>query len=383
MNHKSTAIISLCVALIFFVLLPTWLVWFVDPCQIFHKPPKSGWLSHDFSYEERCQNAGLINSYLGNPADGFDSLITGTSLTNNFLPNEIEKNNSVQKTMKLILRGVKPIEQKIMMGKALATGADLKKVLWEIFPYPYIFHSNDSLEKILHSDVFPAYLYNASVLDDYRYVFNITSFRYSIGVVFGEGKDEYTDIGLLTYRDNGCPRSADCSPFHKKSDIDEIRRNYKVQNRILRAPDDFSGLNFDSVDKMLLDTVMPYCNRPLQFDFYFPPLSYWWFSIQNDQDFDFQLYMLRYIVEKTAACKNIRIFAFNDEQWIAGDLAHYRDQRHFFGDVPHYIIESIGKGRHIINLENINGYEKRFVEAVNTYQPWASTQEQMKQNARY
>lgn len=383
MNHKNTTLITLGATLSLFVLLPACLVWLVDPCQIFHKPPRSGWLSHDFSYSERCQNAGLINSYLGNPADGFDSLITGTSLSNNFLRNEIEAKNSLQKTMKLILLGGKPIEQQVMMERALHVGAGLQKVIWEIFPFQYIFHTDHSVKTLLESDQFPAYLYNASTLDDYRYIFNFASFHYAIGVVLGEGQGDYTDWGLLTYWDDGCPRAAECSPFHNASKIDEIRRNFTAQHRTLRVPGDFSGLNFHPVEKMLLDTVMPYCNQPLQFDFYIPPLSYWWFSTQSDHGFDFQLYMLRYIVEKTAACKNIRVFAFNDETWIAGDLAHYRDQRHFFGDVPHYIIESMSQGKHIINMKNIDGYEKRFVEAVNAYQPWASTQEQMRQNARY
>ncbi|HQQ75024.1 MAG TPA: hypothetical protein PK031_07710, partial [Pseudomonadales bacterium] len=131
-------------------------------------------------------------------------------------------------------------------------------------------------------------------------------------------------------------------------------------------------------DQYLLKTVLPLCNSNISFDLFFPPVSMFWFSKQDANTFNYQLYMPRYVVEKTRHCSNIRVFAFNNELWITGDLAHYHDPRHFYGGVHDYIIDSMATGKHIITMDNVEAFERNFIENVNNYVPWASTEEQLR-----
>ena len=69
---------GLTIVLCLFVIMPALFVYAADPCHVFHKPFK-GLLDHGFTPETRCQNAGLINSWLSDPAEGFDSVLIGAS----------------------------------------------------------------------------------------------------------------------------------------------------------------------------------------------------------------------------------------------------------------------------------------------------------------
>lgn len=239
------------------------------------------------------------------------------------------------------------------------------------------------METLVNSSIFPAYLYNHSRLDDYRYIFNRTTVNETLNVLRQEDVVNIPSMDMMGIWDHGCLTARQCTPFHLPVDIDAIRKNFRSPQHTPRTPAEIAAIDFEPVDRFLLGTVLQRCNHNIRFDLFFPPLSLWWFAGQNQQQFDYQLYMLRHVVGKTAMCNNVRVFAFNDEAWIAGDLAHYHDQRHFVGDVPRYIIESMASGKHVINPENVDAYETRFINAVNHYQPWASTEEQMRQNARY
>ena len=77
----------------------------MDPFQIFRKH------DHGFDSNQRYQNVGLINSYL-NSSDGYNSIIIGTSVTENFIPSEVENLLGWGKVLKLSASGASLFTQK-------------------------------------------------------------------------------------------------------------------------------------------------------------------------------------------------------------------------------------------------------------------------------
>src|SRR6187402_1436963 len=96
-TYRNNAIKSLLLAIGGFVFIPSMFVFMVDPCQIFHRP-LPGFLNHGFFGMAVCQNAGLINTYLQDPDEGYDSILIGTSLSGNFLSENIAQKTAWRKT---------------------------------------------------------------------------------------------------------------------------------------------------------------------------------------------------------------------------------------------------------------------------------------------
>jgi hypothetical protein len=376
--YKKIVCIWLSIAALFF-LVPAGIIVVADPCHIFHRPIP-GIFFHGFTGDARCQNAGLINTYLSDKNEGFDSILLGTSLSGNFLPEHISAKTRWRRTLKLTYPGAFPVEQKIIAERALETG-NVKHVFWEFFPYQFMKYGSVNLDTLLKRNEFPVYLYNSNRFDDYRYILNFTSLGAVIGIL---NKDEYFNAGPIErigFWDTGCAAEKTCKPLHLPEEIAQFRREYQMPHNVHRSSEERAAIDYSSVDKFLLAVLMPYCNTDVSFDMILPPLSMLHVARKTPQDFDYQLYMLRYVVEKSSTCKNIKVFAFGNEQWITGDLAHYYDPRHFYGSVHDYIIDATAAGAHVISRDNIDDYEKLYIENVNSYVPWASTVEQLRNSA--
>ena len=362
------------------ILLPVLMIVITDPCHIFHRP-LPGIFFHGFSGNARCQNAGLINTYLADKREKFDSIFIGTSLSGNFIVGHIAEKTRWKRTLKLTLPGAMPIEQKIIVMRALQT-ENVKHVFWDFFPYQFLEYGSINLNTLLKKNEFPAYLYNNSRLDDYRYILNSSTLGAVINIL---NKDDYYNINAIEgidFWDTGCSSEKKCEPFYSSKDVEEIRKYYKNSNNITRSLEEIEKIDYSSVDKYLLDVIVPYCNSDISFDMILPPVSLLRVARETPDQFEYQLYMLRYVVEKTRACKNIKVFAFGNERWITGDLAHYHDPRHFYGGVHDYILDSIATGKHVITPDNVADYEKKFIDNVNAYIPWASTKTELSVSPR-
>lgn len=73
---------------------------------------------------ERYQNAGLAKNLK------YDSIILGTSMTENFVLNEVENYLNFGKVLKLSLAGSSAKEQSTTLQTAISSNKELKNVLW-------------------------------------------------------------------------------------------------------------------------------------------------------------------------------------------------------------------------------------------------------------
>ena len=90
----------------------------VDPFCIFHKPI---FKNHRFFANEVFMNLGQIETFLTKTND-YDSILIGTSHTENFYANDITQAFGSVGTLKLCLSGGYPIELETITQKAIDTG---------------------------------------------------------------------------------------------------------------------------------------------------------------------------------------------------------------------------------------------------------------------
>lgn len=366
---RKSVIFELAIAIGIFVVLPALFVFAADPCHVFHKPFNAP-LHHGFTPETRCQDAGLLNSWLQDKSEDFDSILVGASTSENFLIPYINQKTPWKKTLSLTMVNMMPVEQNIVVKRAMDSG-NVRHVFWEILPMLHHPPNPMDFNSIANVDYFPAYLYNKSWLDDYRYIFNAFTFSGSMDVLTQESYF-INDINKIRYWENHCETLHICDHYFQKEDIEKIQRDYVAPARHLLTEKDRKKILYRDFDNFIYPVIKDNCNKNASIDLFFPPFSLLWFSQLPENDFYFELYLLRHAVEKTATCKNIRVFAFYNELWITADLSNYSDPKHFYGEIHNYIIDSIATNRNRITVSNIGEFEETMVKNLNAYQPYGT-----------
>ena len=138
----------------------------VDPLQVFRKAAYRPFLSAN----QRYQNPGLIRHY------PYDTIITGTSLVENFYPSYVNAALGVE-VLKVPVRGSTAHEQFLTAQLALRTGK-AKRVIWGIDHWVFCGPPDG-----IAQEGFPAYLYGAEPLPYVQYLFNISTFLDSLRLV--------------------------------------------------------------------------------------------------------------------------------------------------------------------------------------------------------
>lgn len=295
------------------------LVIFLDPLQFYHR---STWYSPVFSKQERYQNPGLAKNF------DYDTIIIGTSMTENFLPSEVDKSLG-GKTMKLSIEG-STVEEHYKIAKlALETGK-VQKVLWGL-DYFSLKHATAEEQQ-----TFPDYLYDDKLWNDYKYIFNssvYTQFAVSIkDMLSGQAND-------LEHLNNW----NDSSVFSKE----RVAKSYYDH----RASEIYFGLNEEKVPE-LQQRFTAYIDRLLadypdvDFYFYYPPYSIMrqvaWYNT-NPERYNSQLEMRKWMFRQINRHANARLYDFQSEADWTFNLNLYKDLSHHSESVNSWIVQAIGR----------------------------------------
>lgn len=315
----------------------------VDPLQIYRQ---QRWVEPRFWTDQRSQNAGKIRSYLAR--DGYDSIILGNSVADNFRPSRVAEVMGWKKTMKLTVDGGQASEQAYMLEQALTHG-QIRHVLWCIRISNFIgeaaqaWHPNHSI---------PFYLYTSSVHDDAPYLLSQDIFAFSRKTILNEGdwqKDldslnywqskkrhietqlRYNDRGnLKKFRDqrigSGCSLKVDVNhqrPYTllENNLIQKIRKYPDVEFIILFAPE---------TRQSAVTKEQPYLSR--------------YFGVQH------------YLVRKTERFPNAKVFGFDNDDRIVNNLANYRDSHHFHSGVNEYMLSAVARSNNQLTSANFDTY---------------------------
>ncbi|HQQ62157.1 MAG TPA: hypothetical protein PLF22_01150 [Pseudomonadales bacterium] len=363
MKYKTASFIAILMALMLFVIGPVALVYLVDPFQIYHK---SYFKNAGYSTEQAYQHAGWINTVLADPAENYSSLIIGSSTMANYTESLINEHLPWGKTLNLSVNGSTPRMQASIARYALAKKPDIKHILWDVH-YFYIYEADHDNSK--PGSPFPYYLYNSSILDDKNYLFNTSNVNFSLQFLRGD----FTKFSL-GIENNG--------PFYENllaegrfaaHGSDDYKQNTilpAIQDvaRVLPPADELDAYQYPSIDKNLLDVLMPYCNSDKDIAIMFSPEDRSAYTnTTNTEHIVRKINMRRYIVNQTRGCKNIRIFSFDNLDWITAHPENYADDFHFTIEINHYIADSIARNLNRLTPENIDEYQANFIDNINHY----------------
>lgn len=345
--------------------LPALFIYYVDPYQVFHKhtSPDLG-LTHN----QRYQNAGLINSYLNDPTEHYDSILVGTSLSANFTGNDLQKSLHWQRPLRLLMEGGNPKEQSILVQHALDT-KKIEHILWELFPRFYYSSVNDVSTD---SKVFPDYLYNNNPFDNYPYLFN----------------QDVLAQSWYAWKEHSYLFSLNAETIGYWGDnpaIEEQHKNFNSADNIIAALNPGIDTSIEMINAnelfhypVLEEETFPVidkvCNSNTEIVFFIPPLSKLDYLGGGTEYPRRVIYMPRFILQKIAPCKNISLHAF-DLMGFANDLNHYKDREHYLPYINVKMLDLISRNESQLTLNNVTTYETDFRKILNEKQITSSYHE--------
>ena len=309
----------------------------VDPLFHYHAPLKS--LQYPL-FDERYMNYGIVRNF------EYDSIITGTSMTENFKVSQFDSYFGTT-TVKVPFSGATYHEVHNILEQAFAHNDDIRYVMFSLDPTALI-ADKDSLS---YSE-YPDYLYDDNILNDVYYLLNKDIYKTFTDYVF-----IYTKLGGQFVGFDAYKNWADNYEYDYDKMLNAYTRPAEAAEETPLTDDDIAMLT-DNVNANIISLAASHPDT--EFYLFIPPYSLTFFdSMQRCGALKKVLDSWQLEARLLLEYDNIHLFIFFDEYEMIADLSNYRDQIHYSQEVSDYIIDCMAAGEHEVTSRNLAAYFDR------------------------
>jgi hypothetical protein len=315
---------------------------------------------------ERYLNAGLAKTF------PYDSVVIGSSMTQNFIISEVTKDLGFQKPIKLTVSGGNIFEETTILKTAIRTGK-VENVLFgiDIMALP----DAESRSQL------PLFLYDEDIINDYKYLFNLDTFKRAIVypvLPFLVSKDHPRRNYNLMYQ---WQHLFDESYFDAKKVLkiwrDIVGSTDSKKTDMLQHVGDKHGSYVSSQGQSLLDMelsldkfLVPILERrqDINYIFFFPPYSILTYKVLEKegslQDF---IKMKKYISQRLSRYPHVELYDFQTAKEITYNLNNYMDLSHYHQKVNTWMLEKIREKAYRVTPDNVDLYASELREQTISY----------------
>lgn len=308
---------------------------FIDPFFHYHKP--YSWISYSFG-NQNYVNSGIVRQF------DYDTLITGTSMTENFRPSLFHEVLGDQ-AVKVPFSGGQSRNFKILIDTALKTNPEIKRIYMGLD-----LNMLDDENPGQPREPFPAYLYDNNPFTDVSYLLNKTVLIQNTGTflvdtIQGISSDTFDDYSFWRGSDDELGRFVETFDFDRQ--IDSLPR------------DELLALAREHLELNVIPLVESHPD--VEFVLFFPPYSilYWY-----DKELEDIMAVLEYAIETLIFYDNVRLYLPMNNADIVTNLNNYRDAGHYSPAISDYLVYCFREGTHLLTVENYEGELRKLVELV-------------------
>ena len=313
------------------ILITSLIVFFVDPCFLYREPSYSYFLQ-----DERFQNNGILKTF------DYDSVITGTSMTQNFRASEFDSLFNCQ-SIKVCNSGgsFKEIHDRLATG--FSSDNTIRFVVWGL-DYGYLLSDKDTM---YYSDL-PDYLYNDSVFDDYKYLLSKDYLALSIKCLINTiQKKKPTSFDEYSYWGD--------KYSYGKSIVDKTYNRSEKKGIVKPFTDADYHVLFENINQNILSLIDD--NPQTDFYLFFTPYSIYYFdSLNQEGSLEKSLELHEYALQLMLDVPNIRLFSFMDMYSVTDDLDNYKDMYHYGEWVNAEMLNCMKNDEHRLTADNFERY---------------------------
>lgn len=289
--------------------------------------------------KQRYKNGGFAKNF------SYDSLILGTSMTENFILNEVEKELHFKKVIKLSLSGGSAKEQSITLETAITNNKNLKNVLWGLDTFIFV----GEVDNLSYGEgSFPFYLYDSNRFNDYKYLLSIDTLKESYLAI---SNPYLTSKNKLMYEQNRMYQwQHNFKNSFTQENMENAWNNREVFLNFEKEKQTF-GYMKHSFDTNFLKIIKN--NPQIHFNIFFPPYSILTFKIfeERNQIIDV-LTFKKYLYSSLLDCKNVSIYDFQTANKITTNLNNYKDLTHYHQKINTWMLQQMKENKYLITKEN-------------------------------
>lgn len=287
--------------------------------------------------EQRKVNPGIARNYK------FDSLVIGTSTSQNVLKKDIEEKFGVSSAVNLSMSGSTQTEQEALLKLAFKHN-DVKLVIYGMDMFSYVWDPGTFRSRI------PDYLYNEDKLLKMKYLLNVETLNKGLSG-FRRALKKKQDINWIEkynyHTDNG---------EYNSKHVYETSKADKEGIRILDYNSKNMCFNFDNFLRLAEK------NKSIEYKIYFVPYTMlWWYYADKYNKLNDILEFKKYVAKKIKEYPNIELYEFQNDLEIVDD-ENYKDILHINPKKSEEIIENIRIKKGLVNSENYNIKINKFKE---------------------
>lgn len=340
MESKKWSVILLAFVLAILFLIGSVTAW-VDPFFHYHAPQDR--LQYPIN-NQRYQNNGIVRHF------SYDALITGTSMTENFMASECDALFDVN-TVKVSFSGATFTELNENLRRALDSNPDIKLVIYGLDGW-FLFSGKDTWRTDAE---YPTYLYDDNPFNDVSYLLNKEVLLDDTLEVLNYTRTGQKTTDFDTYSNWNTGQNYDAA--HVVSTYNRMPRSENVHPF---TDEDVDVITYN-MNRCIVDVAKAHPDT--QFYYFFPPYSclYWDDLIQRGQ-LEKQIDAFKLASSLLLEADNIHLFSFYEDYETTGDLNQYRDNAHYCQDVNSLILQRMKNGEYQLTKENYQAHWQRVFE---------------------
>lgn len=308
---------------------------YIDPLFHYHAPLEQyQYPIHD----ERYQNDGITRHF------DYDSVITGTSMTENFKTSEADALFDAN-FIKVPYSAGTYREIDANLRQAYATGHDLRYVIRGL-DLSVLITDKDALQDF----DYPFYLYNNNPFDDVSYVLNKSIlFDRTLAVL------SYTESGQKTTTFDEYKNWSDDFPYGADAVLSGATSFQTPSTEPASLNDGERNMIRENVQQNVIDLALEHPETT--FYLFFPPYSvaYWATEYANGR-IEHQISAEEAAIEMLVQVPNIRFYAFDNNFDLVCNLDNYRDPGHYGEWVNSWILEQFQSDEYLLTQDNYQDY---------------------------
>lgn len=302
---------------------------FVDPYFHYHKP--YSFLSYRL-HDERYTNDGISRYF------DFDAIITGTSMTQNTKPSEMDAYFGTH-SVKEPFPGAGYKELAENLDRALTRNPNVSTVLWAV-DYNGLLRDGNWQQY----DSYPTYLYDDNPFNDASYLFNKSILYHGV-----------LPNLAMTLSGEASTTMDEYSSWERETGLDQILASYDRDHVNLNVTTTFGAEEYETVTETITSNITRIVNKYPDTTFYlfYPPYSICYWDAQNLRGtIPRQLKAEQTATELLLECPNVRLYNFFDQYDIICNLDYYCDDGHYNAEINSLILKWISEGTGLVTKEN-------------------------------
>ncbi len=307
----------------------------VDPYFHYHKPLSI------FSYtleNQRYQNDGILKHF------DYDAIITGSSMTENFRPSELDALFNVN-AIKVPFAGGSFREVNDNLETAFKYNDSIKMIVRGL-DYNRLFDKSEDRDY----DSYPVYMYDNNILNDVFYTLNIDVVFVALQDLIGKSAEGERKIDFDAYSQQKADNLGKVAV-----DWGYSRNSMEVATEQRHVTDE----EYETIKENIEKNVLSLAKEHPETDFYlyFTPYSIAYIDYYyRSGNLVRQMEAEKYIIEMLLPYENIKLYSFFLQEDVITDMNNYRDTAHHAAPVNSMILQWMHDGIGLITVDNYEEY---------------------------